>query len=400
MPTTGPNVLVRPRALGAAWVFLCVKETNVSDFLMAIIADVQLGNHKRFGGPTIGSMNDRARLILGVLTKTCDRVLERRCTDLLVAGDLFDYARPEAAIIAAVQTQTARLRNEGVQVWLLPGNHDRASMHPGDSALSPLAPLGTVLERPARLYPRPSWELLAVPFWPGDVTEWLERELDALPPPTDHPVARLLALHMGIKDEKTPPWLQASKGAIALEHLQRVVQKYDVHAVVAGDWHSRRSWCLEFGGRKVPVLQVGALVPTGWDNPGLTGYGTLAFWDGRRLTMEEIDGPRFVHVRTESERDDMAKASASPLFVSHLTDPDEMGASRQFWDAVHATTPLGGYEVLPDERFAKAQARQAAQVASDATTVQEALAAFVQTMPLKESVDRASVLEKAREYLK
>jgi len=27
-------------------------------------------------------------------------------------------------------------------------------------------------------------------------------------------------------------------------------------------------------------MQLGALCPTGWDNPGLDGYGTVAFLDG------------------------------------------------------------------------------------------------------------------------
>ena len=79
-------------------------------------------------------------------------------------------------------------------------------------------------------------------------------------------------------------------------------------SVIAGNWHKTHTWTvgevveipavgpailpnlpptkdteLEGLRQKTPcrlsAVQCGALVPTGWDNPGLEGYGSLWFWD-------------------------------------------------------------------------------------------------------------------------
>lgn len=51
------------------------------------------------------------------------------------------------------------------------------------------------------------------------------------------------------------------------------------------------------------IMQGGALCATGWDNPGLHGYGTVALWDTdeHRLSWQELPGPRFCVARSDEE---------------------------------------------------------------------------------------------------
>lgn len=389
---------------------------------VAIIADVQLGNHKRFGGEVVGSINFRCRLILDVLAAAIDRIIEDRCTHLVVAGDLFDYVRPEAPLIARVQREFARfscLADGYRNIILMRGNHDMVSTLEGDSALAPLTPYARIIDRPTRCALGDGAELLAVPFMPGAAKDWLPQTVHALLAASEErasggdapplaPAARLLALHMGIKDEKTPPWLQSSPAAIDLADLVTIAELGGIDAIVAGDWHARQRW--DIG--EVDILQVGALVPTGWDNPGLTGYGTLAFWrpgEIKELTLEELPGPRFVKVKTSIERDELVKVMRKntgrgslrlQLFVSHEVPPEEVQATVEFWKNVYENMPLGGFEVVPDASLAKAEAQQAASIARSAETVQEALVAYVKNMPLADGVRRDAVLTRSRSYLK
>lgn len=375
---------------------------------VAIVADVQLGNHKRFGGPVVGSMNTRCRMILGVLRKAVERAVAEKCDHFVVCGDLFDYVRPEAPMIAAVQDILQYGVGEGLSFVLLRGNHDMVSTLEGDSALAPLRPYARVVDKP-EVISIGGAAILAIPFQPGSVDTWLPDVVAALAACPER--YRMIAMHMGIRDEKTPPWLAGSQGAVAVTKLFDLARKHNVRAVFAGDWHARRAWRdMTYG--PVDVLQVGALVPTGWDNPGMRDYGTLAFWrpaEVKPVSWVELPGPRFLKVRSSMERDtvhgDVTRPSSGGdlrIYVSHDAPPEDVERETAFWSAVAANlaSSLGGFEVLPDGALAKEEARQAASAARSTETLQEALVTYVKHMPLKDGVRRAAVLERAKEYLK
>lgn len=88
------------------------------------------------------------------------------------------------------------------------------------------------------------------------------------------------------------------------------------------------------------VMQIGALCPSGFDNPGLHGYGTVAFWDGERLSWEELPGPRFCTVRSDEEEKAVVAEAAKlghNLFL------------RRYYTGDRPETPPGleAYEALP-----------------------------------------------------
>lgn len=361
---------------------------------LAFVADVHLGNHKIHGGEATASLNERCRAGLNTFQRAVDRAIDLGCSAFVVLGDLFDYQRPEAQLLAAVQRILARADAEGVRVFLLVGNHDQTSSARGDHALGPLAPVASIIETPTNVLGGPGVRLGLVPFVSGGVPGWFGDAAKAaarVGPGVDYDVM-LLGVHLGIADEETPPWLVKSDDAIRFDVLQEHARTRGFSKALAGNWHNRKRW-------KGPpeVFQLGALVPTGWDNPGLEGYGTLAIWDDGDLSYEEIPGPRFLGTTPEEAPALVEEAwrRGDVPFVRLVVPPDQLARGHE---ALHALRVVG--DVRADVTDTTVAARSAATNARAATTVDDALAGFVGAMALPEGVDRAAVLAKAKGYLR
>jgi DNA repair exonuclease SbcCD nuclease subunit len=378
---------------------------------IAFVADCHLGNHKRFGGDVVSSLNERCRLTLGVFERAVRIAKEEGCGTFVVAGDLFDYARPEAPLIAVVQSILSNAQHP----VLLVGNHDKISTGEDDHALAPLRPTGArIVETPTRLVlGKQRLEFLAVPFQSGHAREWLagavrgivaSSEPGAPPHPPEGGGARLLALHLGIKDAKTAPWLAGAADSIDVDVLDAICAEHHIAYVFAGNWHDRREWRLKKSGAY--VLQLGALCPTGWDNPGIDGYGTVAIFDPSSdevVKVIEVPGPRFVKVTGKREAQvEMvsARKRGHQLFVSFDANPDDMAELTTLVEAAKERKDIHAGEVIPNKEEASIQAKSAAFAAKSAKTLHEALEGFVRRMPLPDNVNRGSVLERARGYLR
>ena len=103
-------------------------------------------------GARFPSLGERESARQAAFSKTFERLLTvaiKREVDLvLVAGDLFDQARPDAAVVGQVQAGLRRLVERGIVPVLLPGTHD--SVIPGDSVYRRSEfPGAILLDRPA-----------------------------------------------------------------------------------------------------------------------------------------------------------------------------------------------------------------------------------------------------------
>jgi len=346
---------------------------------LAFITDVHLGNHKRLGGPTEASLNERCRDGLAVLENAVALATDKECEALVILGDLFDRADPLPQLVAAVMRILERFPGQTVA---LVGNHEQVSTAPGDHALAPLdddESLARVIELPGTFLVNKTTALLAVPFQPGDARDWLPQALTYLAERTD-PVAkrRVLALHLGLSDDTTPAFLRGAHDSYDAQALADLCKEHGIGWVFAGNWHERKSWRVAWpSGSKLNHLlrieQVGALVPTGFDNPGLDAYGGMCILDTSRKDGEverlTLPGPRFVKVAKDE------------------TPPKVPTGCRLYVD-----------EVI-DSKVSKAAAKAAAQAARSAVTLEQALAKFVEKMPLDDGVDRQAVLAAAKGYL-
>lgn len=380
---------------------------------LAFIADVHLGNARWRGGVSMSGINRRCAYVLDVLARAVALANERGASGLVVLGDLFDTSRPTPQVITEAIKAFAAAHG---RVYALVGNHDQESGDDGDNALGPLgfAPSLNVVERPTVAWCG-SAELWLMPFRNGAASEWLPAALDTLATAAESAaerrshalVARVLCLHLGIADDTTPPWLQGAHDAIHVKELVALCKAHGIAQVFCGNWHERRSWVLD----GVSVQQVGALAPTGFDNPGLQGYGTVAVWRPGRVDCEELSGPRFVKVSTpggwasllsalRAERTGGGNVGAyPPVFVRReVGDAAELDEATALMREETTLGMLAGGEVIPSTKAAEARTEEAVRVVKRSESLAQAVEGYVAGMGLPEASARA-VRELAMAYI-
>lgn len=365
----------------------------------------------------IGGINARARMVLDALS---DVMVQTAGCPLVILGDVFDTTRPDPPLLTA----TGRVLKSGalgVPVYILMGNHDQQSSALGDHALGPLGLIDNVMvfETPQIVRLGKS-ELWMVPFEPGRASEWLPvrlQELAALSPwRTQHaadPPERVLALHLGIHDRFIREqifWAGKASDAVSVEQLSDLCRVHRITATFAGNWHGFQQW--EFFWPKenfgTTIVQVGALVPTGWDNSGWDGYGGVSTFETAenhlraKVTRTEVRGPRFLKVTSQAELDQVvktAKAKTRAAYVQWVCGPDEVRGVQATLKQCVEDNLIAGYAARVSKASVSLAAKEAAQVVRSSSTLHEALTGFVSKRELPPDVDRDELLDRTREYL-
>lgn len=381
---------------------------------IGIVADAHIGNARRLGGVVTAGLNERCRLAIGTLATACAEAREQDCDALYVLGDLFDTISPGPRIVAAVQRVLDASRKRGVPVVVMPGNHDAVSPAPGDHALGPLVPVAVVVERPTVLHVG-GLSVTMVPHRPGPAAGWLpgavaqaqgeaSEGVGADPSSASLNTFRCLAVHQGIEHDGTPKHLRGAHDAMTVDELDELCLAHGFHAVLAGHWHDPADVRLPRSGAL--AVQVGALVPTGWSDPGLAGRGRMVLLSSHdpHLMAVEVPGPRFLRASgpeglpTALDVADSAPKGCS-VFVEWHAPPDALDVARAEMAAAEQNVRIAKGVVVADVSEANASAQRAAAAARSADTLAEALAAYVREMELPEGVTRARVLGMARRYV-
>lgn len=366
------------------------------------VADVHVGNHNVFGGDVRLGMNARCRMVVDALGRAVAKASDEECDHLVVLGDLFDTARPLPQMLRAVRDALAGC---GKDVWLLRGNHDARSDEPGDDALS-------VLERwdaaaRVHVYPNahgdggmiegPDERVKLVPHSASRPMRALVREametFHGDPKAGRLPIRGALAFHAGLQRSETPDYLRSDTSTVLLDELLEFV-KYTsgLRAVFCGDWHEHfHHWYDPSGigheGTSTHIVQVGSLVPKDFAEAGNDFHG-LVVWDSYWNTIKKhtIAGPRFLKARVADDAfwDEAysmrTEGDATELYASF--EPTSAREAEQTHESVRKhETILTAYRVLPSKYAAREQARTQAVAVSTSLSFDEAVRAYVATMP-------------------
>lgn len=387
--------------------------------MIAFTGDVHLGNHQRFGGEVVRGVNRRCRLALDVFRRALEAATAAHCSVFVVLGDLFDTARPPPQLIAEVGWLLTGWLNHGMRdgdrmyrkVILLVGNHEQSSEAPGDHALAPLAciPGVEVVDEPKVVHAA-GVPLILLPSQRQLATKLRMGLLKGMAPSTAQRFgpAAVVGVHLGISDGSTPPWLRGAHDHIPADELLKLIPD-GVTDVYAANWHEQGHWA----GATTVSWQVGALCPTGFDNPSHagTGFGTSGDLYGRLHVRREggtrhvaVPGPRFLRCRggpatappwvTGSRSAKPAKDYS--VFVEWRVSPDDLVAATETLRAAVEDGTLAGGEVLP---LADDQPGALRAAVARATSVDEAVSRYVGEMALPVGVDRGDVRQAVDRFM-
>ncbi len=341
---------------------------------VALFADVHIGNHVRMGGPRVAGINTRCGELVTTLTEACCRAAAAAPV-LVIAGDLFESARPVPQIVAA----TMRALVEGPsRIIIVAGNHDVVSATPGDNALGPLTALRdvTVVDIPCI-----DSELVLVPWRPGPAAEWLPAAVDALDPKP----GSVLVTHIGIADDSTPPWLRDTDEAVHADAVAELAVRHGIDAVFAGHWHHAQ----HFDRRGVVIRQLGSLAATGFGD--LCGVGWATLWVNGRCATASMPGPRFAKYGVTETPPETPPDGAAPF-------RSQWSVLRQRYERCVDVARRLSYECdvvcVADDAAVVAVA-----AATGAESVDAAVVAYVEALQLPDGVSRDTVLGLVRRYL-
>jgi len=365
------------------------------------ISDLHIGNHKKHGGQIDAGTNARCCLILTALDEAISYALQNACKVLFVAGDFLDYVRMEPQIITLVQETLREAKGKGLETVLVLGDHEIVSSAKGDHALGPFRPVAHVIDDPLLLRLADA-EVACIPFISGKAAEIIPTKTTELFKKSphrkgDHP--RILVFHAGVIDADTAPWLRDIPDAIGIDAIKRLIEKHGIDLVVAGNFHNSRIW--QKAG--ATVCQTGALVPTGWNNPGLDDYGGVALFNPtkREFSFHRIGGPRFVSAHLDD--DELLKAAKSylgPVYLQIVSPVDRLTEAQGLKAELLEESVSNTIEVLPDKIDAESSARTAATASRKQETVDDSLRAYVAALTLPKGVRKPDVLSAATDYLR
>lgn len=350
--------------------------------LIAIIGDVHLANHRRFGGTTNEfGCNVRAQQVLDAIRDAMQFVVNLdKKTTFVFAGDFFDGLRPEPNLIDAAMRTIASARGNAAVHWLL-GNHEYSA------AASASHAIGVLRNQPnayVHLEPEVQDKILFIPFEP----KMTQQRLDEIVA-TTRDSYEVVVSHFGIIGGSTPPWLRDSSGAFHSDVLSEICEKQKIKLWASGDWH-------EYCKHTNIVYQTGALVPTGFDNPNFA-YGRVIVYDTVRqsTSVYTIAGPRFVNITDIEQQEELVKKhpEAQPLYCRMTVDQSVLPETSA------AVAGNNCIEVVADAAQQRETMKAAVAATKSVETLEQKLSAFINVMPVPSDVDRNDVFSLSKKYL-
>jgi len=304
---------------------------------LAFVADVHVANHQRFGGAMENGLNRRGREIVATLGAASKAAKAEGCEGFVVLGDLFDHTRPTPQLVSAV---AAALLAGGLPVVIILGNHDLQSDGRDDHACASLGWINgiDIIDRPEVYRGKGNlgdFDLLCVPYAPGLASEWLPAGLaKILPTISGIDRKRVLATHLGIWDDATPPYMKAAKDAVGVGQVRWLMDAHGIDLTIAGNWHSAEHWV------KPQIVIPGALCPNGFHDIDWRLTGAMIVYDtnGNSTRKVRIPGPRWITCDGMSPfAANTQTTDASHLYIRARVRAEDMAQALELRDSLEAS---------------------------------------------------------------
>ena len=106
------------------------------------ISDIHMDRGLPHAKPTADGSTDRLEDQVALWGRLRQEAAKRGVKDIWIPGDLFNNSRPDAVTLSATARCLAELADDGLQVYLLPGNHDAVGVTGGRFTLEAFGALG------------------------------------------------------------------------------------------------------------------------------------------------------------------------------------------------------------------------------------------------------------------
>lgn len=308
------------------------------------VSDLHLG--RPFAWLPQDRREDRRRDQQRALERAVSLAVEHGVAAILVPGDLFDSAMPDAALLTfAIKT----FETPGCPpVFVAPGNHDPASASNAAWSARLLRARGMAWPAHVHVFDTPEWSAMPVPGLPG-VRVWgrcftaniesAERPLAAgalAPVANGDPRGFEIALFHGSREGRCPP---AQKMTAPFSDAEALASPFTYLAV--GHYHAPSSIAAAEGGG-VRLAYAGSAVALDHGEMGLHGALEIAVRWGDRKPVAEIDTLELDRRRVHEVGIDVTGASgADALDRRILKALDVAGAGEQDLATVRLTGRLG-----------------------------------------------------------
>jgi exonuclease SbcD len=354
---------------------------------------------------------------LAALDAVLDAGLRENAHAVVVAGDVYDHPKPEPIVAREWARRVARLRNAGVPLVVVPGNHDRPGRAPGVSGLAVFDALdlpGVTVAAEAGVYdiPTPAGSLttVAIPWVFGGPRENVDRAeaeiQESLAGAWDARLAdarfAILVGHLWARGGRASSerGFFGEQAAVALTSFAHPGIKY----YALGHLHLHQKIAMPAGG---PAAYAGAPVRFDFSDEGVPKGAVLATLadDGpTQWRFLEIPAREFVTVTVEARDEDAARRALAAA-----------AAGRDWTEAIVRLKLVNGVAAL--EGFGVAEVREAFADAFALRIIVEttpaaarrregisaesglagALAAFVRDNPPPSNVSLDDLINRARE---
>lgn len=383
---------------------------------IALIADVHVANHKRWGGPSDGGINIRGRECVAAIRQAAEVAKAHRCAALFVLGDLFDHTRPTPPLVSATIGALASSVPQ-VPVHVLLGNHDRQSMHADDQACASMGWVDgiTVHSKPTVIHLSSLMSVALLPYQAGEAKDWVTDGLAAVANTWLTPT-RIVLTHCGIWDDDTPPYLKAAKDAIGIGHVRWLCDAHKVNLFAAGNWHECRSWRPRQGTSDPLVVIPGTLCPHNFSDP--EEHGLVMIYDSLSSSWSTvaIPSPFFLKICSEDlgnwhngvfdviaeqlRHHYDAHGSARAYVRITACGPAQVLRAQEVRADIAARWPRTIVHIEAEEGFAAEVVRDAAKAAVAAGHSEAALLDYADLATVAEPGTRDGVVRRLSEYRK
>ena len=395
--------------------------------LLAITADLHLPAG-RAGRP---ARDDRERLVLGTWREALKLANDAGADAMVVAGDVFDTPCPAPWQVGNFAA-AARIE-AGCPVYLMAGNHDvedkwrhalMAFPYSGESAgIGPMGGAGDVRYIGLDRYSLAEGmcEALSVPYEPHSALggDWLGGKLKFMQLPSSKRgiPKRILISHLGIAADDSPEYMRHGRDVISVSELLALQRSYGISAAFLGNWHGERDF---LGDPEHRAYQIGALCPTGFDNPGPQGaYGRILLYDtvarevralrARHPTYQMLDAEEGIALLTERILIAQSSAEGVERMFDHAVDhyrvrvrsEEERAAVLAISAAIEKigllapfvrVAPVWAAEIAEEARDRSTSAAEVVRSAG-ALTLEQRIARYVEAKGVREGIDPSQVVQ-------